>query len=146
VNTLFEKINQHAMVWVKDMMAELHTDDPHKALHALRAGLHAVRDLLTVDGAAHLSAQLPLLIRGMYFEAWDPAHGPLRIRHTVDFLPLVREKYAPRADAPADDIIVALFRVLDRHVSAGEITKLFLSLPEELVQAARGRGARSDSD
>jgi len=91
VSTLFEKMNQHAMSWVSDMMAELRTEDPHKALHALRAGLHAMRDLLTVDGAAHLSAQLPMLIRGMFFEGWDPSRDPLRVRHAADFLPLVRE-------------------------------------------------------
>jgi uncharacterized protein (DUF2267 family) len=146
MSTLFETINQHAMVWVRDMMGELHTDDPHKALHALRAGLHALRDLLSADAAAHLSAQLPTLVRGMFFEGWNPSRGPLRIRRTVDFLPIVREKYAPRADAPADDIIAALFRVLGRHISAGEVTKLFLSLPEELVEMARGHGARGDSD
>jgi len=137
VSTLFEKMNQHAMSWVSDMMAELRTEDPHKALHALRAGLHAMRDLLTVDGAAHLSAQLPMLIRGMFFEGWDPSRDPLRVRHAADFLPLVREKYAPRADAPADDIVIALLRVLGRHVSAGEVAKVMMNLPEELVEAAR---------
>jgi uncharacterized protein (DUF2267 family) len=137
VSTLFEKMNQHAMSWVSDMMAELRTEDPHKALHALRAGLHAMRDLLTVDGAAHLSAQLPMLIRGMFFEEWDPSRDPLRVRHAADFLPLVREKYAPRADAPADDIVIALLRVLGRHVSAGEVAKVMMNLPEELVEAAR---------
>lgn len=146
MSTPFDAMNQHAMVWVKDMMGELHTDDPHKALHALRAGLHALRDLLTADGAAHLSAQLPTLIRGIFFDGWRPSRAPLRIRRTVDFLPIVREKYAPHADAPADDIIVALFRVLGRHVSVGEVTNLFLSLPEELVEMARGRCPRGDSD
>ena len=141
MSTLFERMNQHAMSWVNDMMAELGTEDPHQALQALRAGLHATRELLTVDGAARLSAQLPVLIRGMFFEGWDPSHGPLRIRHAADFLPLVREKYAPRADAPPDDIIIALLRVLGQHVSDGEVAKVMRNLPEELVEAAGQPGA-----
>jgi uncharacterized protein (DUF2267 family) len=141
VTTLFDKINQHATLWVRDMMLELRTEDPHKAMQALRAGLQALRDLLGVGAAARLSAQLPLLVRGMFFEGWDPAHSPLRIRRAKDFFPLVREKYAPRADAPADEIVAALFRVLGRHISAGELTKVMLSLPEELVAAARGVSA-----
>jgi len=95
-----------------------------------------MRELLTVEGAAHVSAQLPMLIRGMFFEGWDPSRGPLRIQRAADFLPLVREKYAPRADAPPDDIIIALLRVLGRHVSAGEVAKVMQNLPEELVEAA----------
>jgi uncharacterized protein (DUF2267 family) len=45
-----------------------------------------------VEEAAQLSGQLPLLIRGLYFEGWDPTGKPLRIRHREDFLVLVREK------------------------------------------------------
>jgi len=129
------------MSWVGDMMAELGTGDAHKALHALRAGLHAMRDLLPVRGAAHLSAELPVLIRGMFFEGWDPSRDPMRIRHAADFLPMVREKYTRRPDAPADDIIIALLHVLGRHVSAGEVATVMRNLPEELVEAARRPGA-----
>jgi uncharacterized protein (DUF2267 family) len=137
---MFEKINEHAMSWVSDMMAELHTDDPQQALQALRAGLHALRDVLTVEEAARLSAQLPMLIRGMFFEGWAPTHDRLRFRDAATFLPLIREKYAARADAPAAHIIVALIRVLGRHVSAGEAAKIMLKLPEELVESASRSG------
>jgi uncharacterized protein (DUF2267 family) len=142
VINLFDKINQHAMAWVKDMMAELRTEDPHKALHALRAGLQALRDLLSVDGAAQLSAQLPLLLRGMFFEGWDPSDSPMRFRQSGDYLPLVREKLAAHVDATPDDVVVALFRVMSRHVSGGELTKVMLSLPDELVAMAQGPGPR----
>ena len=39
---------------------------------ALRAVLHRLRDRLSVDGAAHLGAQLPTLIRGVYYDGWKP--------------------------------------------------------------------------
>jgi uncharacterized protein (DUF2267 family) len=136
---LFERVNQQAMIWVKEMMAELHTDNPQRALHALRAGLQALRDRLSVEEAAQLSAQLPLLVRGMFFEGWDPSGKPLRIRHRAEFLALVRQKFAPREDAAADDIIVALFRVMSRHVAQGEITDLMLTLPEEIVDVVSPR-------
>jgi uncharacterized protein (DUF2267 family) len=136
---LFERVNQQAMTWVKEMMAELHTDNPQRALHALRAGLQALRDRLSVEEAAQLSAQLPMLIRGMFFEGWDPSGKPLRIRHRAEFLALVRQKFAPREDAAADDIIVALFRVMSRHVAQGEMTDLMLTLPEEIVDVVSPR-------
>jgi uncharacterized protein (DUF2267 family) len=137
---LFEHVNQQGITWVNNMMVELQTTDPHKGLHALRAGLHALRDRLGVDEAAQLSAQLPLLIRGLFFEGWDPSGKPLRIRHREEFLALVREKYAPREDAAADDIVRALFRVLRNHVSQGEITAIMMTLPGEIVDVVTGEG------
>jgi uncharacterized protein (DUF2267 family) len=136
---LFDRVNQQAMTWVKEMMVELRTDNPQRALHAMRAGLQALRDRLSVSEAAQLSAQLPMLVRGMFFEGWDPAGKPLRIRHRAEFLALVRQKFAPREDVAADDIIVALFRVMSRHVAQGEITDLMLTLPEEIVDVVSPR-------
>ena len=143
---LFSKVNQQATGWVKDMMTELPTRDPEKAIHALRAGLHALRDRLTVEEVAQLSAQLPLLIRGMFFEGWHPAGKPLRLRHRAEFMALVREKYSPRLDAKPDGIVAALFRVLHRHVTAGEITDVVLSLPREIVEATDGTEAPAATD
>jgi uncharacterized protein (DUF2267 family) len=137
---LFAKMNQQATIWIKDMMAALGTTDEHKALHALRAGLQALRDRLSADQAAQLSAQLPLIIRGMFFEGWDPSDTPLRIRHRAEFLALVRDKYAPREDVPAEDILRSVFRVLDKHIAPGEVGHLMVTLPEELVAMVGGRG------
>jgi uncharacterized protein (DUF2267 family) len=133
---LFERMNQQAMTWVQDMMFELRSSDQDQALHALRAGLQALRDRLSVEEAAQLSAQMPLIVRGMFFEGWNPSNKPLRLRHAPEFLALVREKYAPRADLGADQIVVALFRVLSRHISRGEMADVMMSLPAEIVEAA----------
>ena len=130
---VFSKLVPLADAWVKDMMAELGTNDADQGLAALRAGLHAFRDRLTVDGAAHLSAQLPLVIRGLFFEGWDPSDKPLRIRHEAEFLGLVRANYAPRADPPPQDIVGALFSVLRRHTAVGEMDKVLANLPHEVI-------------
>ncbi len=135
---VFDKMNQQANIWLKDMMSGLGTKDAHKGLHALRAGLHALRDRLTVAEAAQLSAQLPLVIRGLFFENWVPAGKPLRIRHRAEFLALVHEKYAPREDVAAEQIVVVLFDVLRKHVSAGEITDIMMTLPGEIVEVVVG--------
>lgn len=141
---LFAKMNQQATIWIKDMMAALGTTDAHKAMHAMRAGLQSLRDRLSADQAAQLSAQLPLIIRGMFFEGWDPSRTPMRIRHRAEFLALVRERYAPREDLGAEDILRSVFRVLDRHVAAGEVGHLMVTLPEELTTIIGGRSADMD--
>jgi uncharacterized protein (DUF2267 family) len=130
----FDKMNQDAEVWVKEMMGELQCLDGDKALHALRAGLQALRDRLSVEEAAQLSAQLPTIIRGLFFAGWDPTGKPLRIRHRRDYLALVREK-SGRDDFSAEDVAIGVIRVLERHVSAGELTDVMLSLPHDVVEA-----------
>jgi hypothetical protein len=35
--------------------------------------LHVLRDRLTIQEAVQPGAQLPMLIRGLYWEGWDPA-------------------------------------------------------------------------
>ena len=131
--TVFDKSNERSEAWVRDMMTFLDSDDPEMALHALRAGLHALRDRLTVEEAAQLAAQMPLAVRGLFYEGWRPNGKPLRVRHPNDFLALVITNYAPRTDAYADEIIRAVFRVLEKHLSAGEIGHVVSSLPEPLL-------------
>jgi uncharacterized protein (DUF2267 family) len=75
-------------------------------------------------------------VRGLYFENWVPAGKPLRIRRRDEFLALVRERYAPRTDLAADIIVAATFRLLNKHVSAGEVADILLSLPEAIVVLA----------
>src|SRR3979409_1993907 len=47
---------------------------------ALRGVLHALRDRLTVEEAAQFGAQLPMLVRGLYYEGWDPSKTPVKLR------------------------------------------------------------------
>src|SRR5262245_44369731 len=71
-----------ANVWLK----ELGWEDREQVYHGLRSVLHALRNRLTVDEAADLGAQLPLLIRGLYYEGWDPSSTPVRERRKEVFL------------------------------------------------------------
>src|SRR5579884_2468589 len=73
-------------VWVNDLAEELETEDPQQAYRVLRAFLHAVRDHLPVNEAAQLSAQLPIFIRGVFFEGWEPSRTPDRTRDLDSFL------------------------------------------------------------
>lgn len=70
---VFDTTLQRTHTWLKDLMLVLGWQDRHKAYRALRATLHALRDRLTVEETAHLGAQLPMLIRGFYYEGWDPS-------------------------------------------------------------------------
>lgn len=70
---------QSAQSWIDSVAEQFDTDDRDFAFRITRAYLHAVRDQLPPVDAAHFAAQLPDLLRGVYYEGWSPANVPLRI-------------------------------------------------------------------
>jgi uncharacterized protein (DUF2267 family) len=128
LNATFEKTH----LWLKDLMMHGNFLDDLQAYSAFRAVLHALRDRLRVDEAAHLAAQLPMLVRGIYFEGWKPAAVPTRERTLQDFLDHVRENLGPASQIDANMATRAVFSLLDEKISFGEIRTIRQVLPPEL--------------
>ena len=125
-------------VWLNELAEELGTEDRQEAYRVLRAFLHALRDRLTIDEAAQLAAQLPDLIRGIYYEGWDPSATP-RSYHDVDtFLGLIADEALLDGETRASYAAAAAGRVLRRHVSEGELRDVLAVLPEELRAVVAG--------
>jgi uncharacterized protein (DUF2267 family) len=118
-----------ANVWLKELAQELGWDDRERVYHALRSVLHALRDRLTVDEAADLGAQLPLLVRGLYYEGWDPSSTPSKERHKEAFLQRIAADFRNDAEVYPEGIAWAVFKLLERHVSTGEVRDVLHVLP-----------------
>jgi len=80
---IIDRSVEKAHIWINDMAAELSTEDSQHAYRVLRAFLHALRDHLTVDEAAKLAAQLPIFVRGVFYEGWDPSRTPAHATSTA---------------------------------------------------------------
>jgi len=130
--TIIERSVEKAHVWINEMAAEMGTEDHNEAYRALRAYLHALRDRLPVDEAAQLAAQLPELIRGVYYEGWNPSSTPVMYRGLSDFLDRVAEEAILDGETSASYVVSAAGAVLRRRVSAGEIEDIRAVLPEDL--------------
>jgi uncharacterized protein (DUF2267 family) len=125
-------------VWLDELAEELGTDDRQQAYRILRSFLHAVRDRLTVDEAAQLAAQLPDLIRGIYYEGRDPSATPQKYHDLDSFLKRIADEALLAGGTSASHAAAAAGRVLQRHVSEGEINDVLGMLPEGLRVVVAG--------
>jgi len=117
-------------LWLREISDALGTgEDRHRAYLALRAVLHALRDRLSTDHAAQFAAQLPMLIRGIYYEGWDPAFEPEKVRSPQVFLArIAREAYLQDDPDPAR-AVKSVAEVIRRHVSPGQFDEILGVLP-----------------
>jgi uncharacterized protein (DUF2267 family) len=123
---------QETNLWLKAIMRDLETDDRHLAYAALRAALHALRDRIGPENAVHLGAQLPMLIRGLYYEGWHMAGTPTKERHKHQFLEHVSRTLGPRSEVDPERAARAVFDVMWQKIDPGEVVKVINLLPEEL--------------
>jgi len=127
--TAFDSTLHTTNVWLNDLTDRMGWQDKHRAYHALRAVLHALRDRLSVDQTAALGAQLPMLIRGFYYEGWHPGGKPVKERKKEEFLAHVATAFP---DDNPEEVVRAVFQVIAKHVTPGEIMHVRINLPGEI--------------
>lgn len=128
----FDQTIQKAMGWLRDIAVELGVQDRQAAYSALHATLTALRDLLTVDEAAQLAAELPMIIRGAYYKGWDPSGTPVRERHLDEFLDRIENALRNRRNIQPEQAARAVFAVLANRISQGEISDVVHMLPKDV--------------
>ncbi len=120
--------------WLNDIMEEEGWTDKNKAYLALRSTLHALRDRLVVEEAIDLGAQLPLLIRGLYYEGYTVSGKPDRSHTKDEFFSLIRKELERTPDIDAEEAARGVFSVLRKKVSKGEINDIQSMLPKEVQE------------
>src|SRR5262245_19506986 len=138
---VFDKALQTTTSWLKEIAEEI-GPDRRRCYQVLRAVLSSLRDRLTPDEAAHLAAQLPMLVRGIYYDGYRPAGKPERIRTREEFLHRISEHFELTRSLGADEAARAVFKVLEHHRDPGEMAQVKQSLPQDvraLLRNNRGR-------
>jgi uncharacterized protein (DUF2267 family) len=72
------KAEHTAQQWLRTVADRLRTPDLNYAYRLLRAWLHSLRDQLPIKQSMRLADQLPELLRGLYYEGWEPDGIPIR--------------------------------------------------------------------
>jgi uncharacterized protein (DUF2267 family)/CBS domain-containing protein len=129
--------------WLKELSRELGVDR-QTAWRVLGVVLRALRDRLPVEEAAHFSAQLPLLIRGAFYEQYRPALQPEATRWREEFILRVAEGLGDIAFLDPEAVIAAVLSVVERHISDGETAKVKHALPGDIRALWRADDSASE--
>jgi uncharacterized protein (DUF2267 family) len=129
LDTTFQKTH----LWLKELAAEGHFESQSQAYTALRAVLHSLRDRLPVEEAAQLASELPMLVRGIYYEGWKPALAPNRERTLQQFLNSISESLHGNTSIDPQHAARAVFGFLQHKISRGELNDVVHMLPHEIA-------------
>jgi uncharacterized protein (DUF2267 family) len=142
---IIDRSVEKAHIWLNELTEELGSSDQRYAYRVLRAFLHALRDRLSVDEAAQLAAQLPLFVRGVFYEGWDPSRTPEHTGDLDSFLERIATEAVLAGETEASFATAAASRVLRRHISAGETASVLHQLPghvRELLSASEAQNVK----
>jgi uncharacterized protein (DUF2267 family) len=101
---------------------------------ALRAVLHALRDRLPVDEAAQLGAQLPMLVRGLYYAEWDPSKVPVQMNRE-QFLQRIRAAFPYEIEGDIEQLERTVLQALRHYITDGEWADVKAVMPKDLAAA-----------
>ena len=122
---------QQTNLWLKKLVDAHHFEDRHQAYNALRAVIQTLRDQLTVEQAVHLSAQLPMLVRGIFFEGYHLG-ADRKAPHPAQFESQVADRLPPNFPRGPRAVTTTIFELLSSELDPGLIAKLIDELPVPL--------------
>lgn len=123
---------QTANLWLTDLAQDSEVGDETRAYSILRVVLHALRDGLGVVEAANFSAQLPTVLRGMFFEGWRPSHVPRpATAFGLEVERGLRGMYPPSPERATR----LVYELLTRRIAEGEIRTIRHAFPAELFES-----------
>jgi len=120
-HTPIDEAPQVVAEWTNRLCDDLGWGNKERAYRLLSETLHALRDYLNVNEAADLAAQLPLILRGIYYTGWKPSATPAQARNKEDFLNRVARAFSTEPLEDEERAVAAVFDLLRAKISMGEI-------------------------
>jgi uncharacterized protein (DUF2267 family) len=118
--------------WINELDELLGWGDKTRTYRMLRTVLQALRDWLPADESANFAAQLPIVLRGIYYEHWRPATTPVKQRSKADFVARIGAAFARDPLLYTEEAVSIAFRFLTSKVTAGEVADVYHALPADL--------------
>lgn len=128
---VFDKTLQTTHIWL-DEITDTVGPDRNAAWHILGAVLRTLRDRLPLGLAAHLGAQLPLVVRGAYYDQFRPGHAPEKFHTFDEFVERVGDESRGVRSVDVRAATLCVFAMLDRHITPEQLDKVRRALPESV--------------
>ena len=145
--TVFARTTHKSQLWINEMQKELKWLNGDSLYHLLRAVLQSLRDQMSVHEAAHFSAQLPLILRGAFYEGWNPHTEQLRGVTKDDFIAAVKGRLG-QAGMPKfelEDGVLTALNVIKNHISAGEMEDLVSQVEPSLKTFIKRKSSQPEA-
>lgn len=117
--------------WIDDLTKRLGWQDRERVYLVLLATLHALRDYLARDEAVYIGAQLPTLLRGLYYDGWHPGARPATKSRSA-FLDRIHDGVHRDPGVDAEQVARAVFALLAARLPAAEIEDAKAATPSVL--------------
>ena len=129
---MIESSTQKTHEWVGSVAAATHLEK-RDAYKTLRGVLHTMRDRLPLNDAVHFAAQLPMFLRGLFYDGWEPAKVPVKMSST-EFLQSVQQKIV--SDQVIDPLRITrgVLAVIMSFAGVGEMEKIKHCFPKDLQE------------
>jgi uncharacterized protein (DUF2267 family) len=130
----FDETVQLSNQWLNELMHAVDWDDKYRTYRLLRATLHALRDRLTAHEAVQFGAQLPMLIRGLYYDGWHMRGAAPSERTKRAFLDHIETAFKQDPNEDTEELVKEVFKLLARKIFRGEIDAALLGLVIEIAR------------
>ena len=127
----FEKHILESYRWVYETSLFLGDSGTAYSYHALRGVLVALRDRMPVQEVFQLSAQMPVHIRGFFFEGYNLKDKPVKMK-ADDFLKRIMDAMPPNCSTEPTVIFKGVLQVLYNHITEGELEDIYATLPQDI--------------
>ncbi len=131
--SVFETTLQKTNDILRAVQGRLGWSDRSKAYLALRVVLHILRNRLPVEQAVAFSAQLPMLVRGFYFEGWRPSLTPVKIKKE-EFIEIVRRDLDLPINQDAEEVVKSVLSTIEAHIDPAEMRKIEKLMPKSMAE------------
>lgn len=129
-----DKSSQKTKEWLHEIQEELGWEDENMVYVATRSVLQTLRDRLPVEEAVDLADELPMVMKGIYYEGYTAKNKPEKIKNRDEFMEKVQDK-SPRNQIKTEEASSAVFSVLEKKLGGGgEIKQVKGNLPKDLQE------------
>jgi uncharacterized protein (DUF2267 family) len=117
--------------WVDDLTLRLGWRDRERVYLVLLATLRALRDSLPRNETVYFGAQLPALLRGLYYEGWHPGGRSIPKSRSA-FLERIHDGAHRDPGVDAEGVACAVFAMIAARLPAAEFEDARAATPKSL--------------